>query len=256
MRTSNPAFNIPAFTQPQRWADLAPANPKVMTVSGTVNISFFLVMLTAASAVGGWVAATSNPGILHPSWMGAMLASVAIGFGLRLAPKLSPILAPIYAVVVGVFLGVLSLVVERFLAPGVVIQALILTFGIFFSLLTAYRVGLIRLGSVAKRCIFAATGGVMFLYVAVFVLGLLGVNIPFLHQVFALQKAGMIGIGFSVFVVVLASLNLVLDFQFIEEGAQAQLPKHMEWYGAFALLTTLVWLYVEVVRLLIKLRER
>lgn len=257
MRTANPAFNVPAFTQPQRWADLAPASPKVMTVSGTVNASFILISLTIGGSLGGWMLAGNNPGLVYPLWIGGALASVAIGFLLRMAPKASPFVAPVYALVEGVFLGAISWAFAKWIAPGVVFQALLLTFGIFLSLLMAYKVGLIRIGSVAKRCIYAATGGVMFLYMAVWILRMLGFHdIPFIHGLFAIKGAGMIGIGFSLFVVVLASLNLVLDFQFIEEGARAQLPKHMEWYGAFALLTTLVWLYIEILILLSKLRER
>jgi len=257
MRTSNPAFNTPAFTQPQRWSDLAPAQAKTMTVSGTVNASFILLTLTAGAAVAGWMVAAGNPGLIYPASIGAFMVSLAIGFGLRLAPKYSPFIAPVYALVEGVFLGAISWAFQKYIAPGVVFQALILTFGIFFALLAAYSVGLIRIGSVAKRCIIAATGGVMFLYVAIFALRMLGIqNVPFLHDIMSVKGGGMIGIGFSLFVVVLASLNLVLDFQFVEEGAQNQLPKYMEWYGAFALLTTLIWLYIEILRLLAKLQRR
>jgi len=266
MRTANPTLK--PFEQPQSWeqldaaaraggaAPVAGARSSTMTVSGAATATMILVGITMASAVFGWSLVESRPQLLHPLWITGGLASLAIGFALRAAPRLSAYLSVVYAVLEGAFLGGLSFLFERFIAPGVVIQALLLTFGILLALLLAYKVGLVRIGSTAKRCIYAATGGVMFLYLAVFVLHLLGVgNIPFIHELFALQKAGWIGIGFSVFVVVLASLNLVLDFQMIEEGAQAGLPRYMEWYAGFALLTTLVWLYIELLRLLAKLRS-
>jgi uncharacterized YccA/Bax inhibitor family protein len=125
-----------------------------------------------------------------------------------------------------------------------------LTFGTLAALLLAYRSGLIRATENFKLGVFAATGGIALLYLVSMVMGFFGKSIPFIHS------AGPIGIGFSVFVVVIAALNLVLDFDFIETGAQRGAPKYMEWYGAFGLLVTLVWLYLEILRLLAKLQGR
>ncbi len=129
-------------------------------------------------------------------------------------------------------------------------QAVLLTFGTMFALLFAYRSGMIKATENFKLGVVAATGGIALVYLATIVLGLFGVRIPFIHD------SGLIGIGFSLFVVVVAALNLVLDFDFIESGVEQGAPKHMEWYGAFGLMVTLVWLYIEFLRLLSKLQSR
>jgi uncharacterized YccA/Bax inhibitor family protein len=134
--------------------------------------------------------------------------------------------------------------------PGIVLQAVALTFGTLFSLLFAYKTGLIRATENFKLGVVAATGGIALIYLVSFVLGMFGTGIPYIHE------NGIIGIGFSAFVVVIAALNLVLDFDFIEKGAEAGAPKYMEWYATFGLLVTLVWLYIEILRLLAKLRSR
>nr|CEH54746.1 conserved membrane hypothetical protein [Xanthomonas citri pv. citri]CEJ22392.1 conserved membrane hypothetical protein [Xanthomonas citri pv. citri]CEJ26982.1 conserved membrane hypothetical protein [Xanthomonas citri pv. citri] len=133
---------------------------------------------------------------------------------------------------------------------GIVFQAVLLTFGTLFALLFAYRSGMIKATENFKLGVVAATGGIALVYLATIVLGLFGVRIPFIHD------SGLIGIGFSLFVVVVAALNLVLDFDFIESGVEHGAPKHMEWYGAFGLMVTLVWLYIEFLRLLSKLQSR
>ena len=134
--------------------------------------------------------------------------------------------------------------------PGIVIQAVTLTFGTLFCLLLAYRSGVIKVTQNFRLGVVAATGGIALIYMATILLGFFGVRMPFIHE------SGMIGIGFSLFVVIIAALNLVLDFDFIENGAAYGAPKYMEWYGAFALMVTLIWLYIEFLRLLAKLRGR
>jgi uncharacterized YccA/Bax inhibitor family protein len=134
--------------------------------------------------------------------------------------------------------------------PGIVIQAVALTFGTLFCLLLAYKSGLIKATENFKLGVVAATGGIALIYLATMVLGLFGIGIPYIHD------SGLIGIGFSLFVVVVAALNLVLDFDFIETGAERGAPKYMEWYASFGLIVTLVWLYIEILRLLAKLRGR
>jgi uncharacterized YccA/Bax inhibitor family protein len=155
----------------------------------------------------------------------------------------------IYALCEGLFLGGLSAMYEiRF--HGIVLQAAMLTFGTLFALLAAYRSGLIRATENFKLGICAATGGIALVYIVTMVLGMFGVRVPYIHD------SGLIGIGFSLFVVVIAALNLVLDFDFIEQGSAVGAPKYMEWYAAFGLLVTLIWLYIEFLRLLAKLNSR
>jgi uncharacterized YccA/Bax inhibitor family protein len=134
--------------------------------------------------------------------------------------------------------------------PGIVVQAVFLTFGTLGALLLAYKSGLIRATENFKLGIFAATGGIAFLYFINFVMGFFSSGIGII------SSNNTMGILFSAFVVVIAALNLVLDFDFIEEGAEKGAPKYMEWYGAFGLLVTLIWLYLEILRLLAKLNSR
>ena len=156
---------------------------------------------------------------------------------------------PLYAAAEGLFLGGFSALMEA-QYPGIVLQAVGLTFGTLFGLLVAYKSGLIRATENFKLGVVAATGGIFVVYLATMGLGFFGVHIPYIHQ------SGWIGIGFSLFVVIVAALNLVLDFDFIERGAQSGAPHYMEWYAAFGLMVTLIWLYIEILRLLAKSRSR
>jgi uncharacterized YccA/Bax inhibitor family protein len=174
-----------------------------------------------------------------------LLTALAICFRHTWAPTL----APVYALTEGLFLGGVSASFEA-QYPGIVIQAVGGTFGTLAGLLLAYQSGLIRATENLKLGIVAATGGICLVYLISLVGGLFGFPVPFIHE------AGPVGIGFSLFVVVVAALNLVLDFDFIEQAADRGAPKYLEWYGAFALMVTLVWLYMEILRLLSKLRSR
>jgi uncharacterized YccA/Bax inhibitor family protein len=251
MRTSNPALK--AFVSPEGYAATRPA-AATMTIRGTVIASGILTAICAASAVLTWsLLSGGNRGTAIPCLLGGAIGGLICGLVIHFSPRSAPYLAPIYALCEGVFVGVISLIVPLMYnkAPeGLVIQAVLLTFGILFALLMAYGAGLVRLGSTATKVIVVATAGVFVYYAAAFVLSLLGVPVLRLGW-----DAGPLGIGFSVFVVVLASLNLVLDFQFIEAGVTNRAPRYMEWYGAFGLLVTLVWLYIEALRLLAKLRR-
>jgi len=161
----------------------------------------------------------------------------------------APVTSPLYAVCEGLALGGISAMFEA-QYPGIVIQAVALTFGTLFGLLMAYRSGLIKATENFKLGVVAATGSIFLIYLVGFVLGFFGIAIPYIHQ------SGTIGILFSLFVVVVAALNLVLDFDFIESGVASGAPKYMEWYAAFGLMVTLIWLYLEILRLLAKLRSR
>jgi uncharacterized YccA/Bax inhibitor family protein len=164
-------------------------------------------------------------------------------------PQWASITGPLYAIAEGLFVGALSALCET-MVPGIALQAVLLTLGVFLALLAAYSMRLIKATENFKLGIVAATGGICLVYIASMVLGMFGINIPYIHE------SGLIGIGFSVVVVIIAALNLVLDFDFIENGCTHGAPKYMEWYAAFGLLVTLVWLYVEILRLLMKLAAR
>ena len=224
-----------------------------MSLNGTVNKTGILLLLTVITATYAW-SQTITPTGEVAAGAGVYLWGGAIG-GLVLAlvtvfkKTWSPVTAPLYAVVEGFFLGAISAIYNAQF-QGIVMQAVMLTFGIMLALLFAYRSGLIKATENFKLGVVAATGGVALIYLATIGLGLFGIKIPFIHE------SGLIGIGFSLVVVVIASLNLVLDFDFIEKGVEAGAPKYMEWYGAFGLMVTLVWLYLELLRLLSKLQSR
>lgn len=248
MRTSNPALTSKVFT------GLAPTADR-MTIQGTVNKSFLLLILCALSAAWLW---SRYFGALEPSqslpaitpWMlGGAIGGFIVALVTIFKKNWAMVTAPIYALLEGLLLGGLSALFEAEY-PGIVIQAVGLTFGVFFCLLVAYTTRIIRVSENFRLGVIAATGGIALLYLASFILGFFGIAIPFIHE------SGWLGIGFSLFVVVVAALNLVLDFDFIENGAAHGAPKYMEWYAAFGLIVTLVWLYIEILRLLAKLRSR
>lgn len=250
MRTSNPALK--AFVNSEIYAG---ARSGVMTIRGTVIKTGILTAICAIAAVFTWSMLRNNPGQAQGmQWaVGGMFAALACGITLFFTPRAAPFLAPVYAIGEGLFVGAISYLVPVMYhkAPeGVVIQALLLTFGILFALLAAYGAGLVRIGSTAKKVILVATTGICLYYLAGFLLQFVGIPIIRLGW-----DAGPMGIGFSVIVVILASLNLVLDFQYIEAGAHNGAPKYMEWYAGYGLLVTLVWLYIEALRLLSKMRK-
>lgn len=246
MRTSNPTLSDKAFE-----ADRSKAGGEVMTINGTVNKTGILLCLLWVSAIYTWekTFSAANPQELYPWMIGGAIIGFIVAMITMFKKTLAPITAPIYAVVEGLFLGVLSAFFEMQF-PGIVFQAVLLTFGTLLALLFAYKSGLIKATENFKLGIVAATGGIAIVYLLSIVLGFFGVSIPLIHG------SGMVGIGFSLFVVVIAALNLVLDFDFIENGAAKGAPKYLEWYGAFGLLVTLIWLYIELLRLLSKLRSR
>ena len=244
MRTSNPALNDKVF-------DLGRSTGDVMTINGTVNRTGILICLLMFTAIFSWDRAYNavNPGELYPWLIGSGIAGFVVALITVFKKTAAPITAPIYAAIEGILLGILSAFYEMQF-PGLVFQAILLTFGTLFALLMAYRSGVIKATENFKLGVFAATGGIALIYLTTFILSFFGVSIPYIHG------SGTIGILFSLFVVVIAALNLVLDFDFIERGAERGAPKYMEWYAAFGLLVTLIWLYIEMLRLLSKLRSR
>jgi uncharacterized YccA/Bax inhibitor family protein len=243
MRSGNPALTADTFRGTR-----AIAGEGTMTVAGTVNKTGIALLILLCTATWTWTLGPGDPrvgGFLILGAIGGLVAAFATIFRQHWAPYTTPA----YAAFEGLALGGISAAFEsRY--PGIASQAIFLTFGTLGALLLAYSSGWIRATENFKLGVFAATGGIMLVYLTSFVLSFFGIAIPMIHG------SGMVGILFSLFVTAVAALNLVLDFDFIEQGAARGAPKYMEWYGAFGLLVTLVWLYLEMLRLLSKLQER
>ncbi len=247
MRTANPALNDKTFRDFPR----AIGREGTMTIMGTVHRTAFLLVLLVVAAAWVWQKFTvsGDAQTVMPWVWGGALGGLVVALITVFKHQWAPFTSPVYAVLEGFFLGGISSIFEaRF--PGIVMQAVALTFGTLFGLLLAYRSGFIRATENFKLGVVAATGGIFLVYMLSFVLSFFGTTVPYIHE------SGTVGILFSLFVVVVAALNLVLDFDFIEHGAERGAPKYMEWYAAFGLLVTLVWLYIEILRLLAKMRSR
>ncbi len=250
IRSGNPALKESTFLDLGS-GTVVSRDAGAMTLNGTVTKTGLLLVLAVITATFAWLQVSTPAGIANYgiyAWGGA-IGGLVLALVTIFKKEWSPVTAPLYALVEGFFLGAISAVFEmRF--PGIVFQAVLLTFGTLFALLFAYRSGLIKATENFKLGVVAATGGIALVYLATIVLGFFNINIPMIHE------SGIVGIGFSLFVVVIAALNLVLDFDFIENGVEQGAPKYMEWYGAFGLMVTLVWLYIEFLRLLSKLQSR
>ncbi len=253
MQSSTPALRGSVFQNVESSGDTS-----TMTVTGTAVktlIAIVLALLTAGMTwfkfqEAGGVAAGGIQAIM-PLMMGGMI----VGFILAVITMFKPVWAayttPLYALAEGCFLGGISAIVQsQFPTVPIVFQACCLTFGTLAVMLFLYQSGIIKVTEKLRMGICAATGAICLLYVVSFVMGMFGMPIGFIHS------AGPMGIGFSLFVVGLAAFNLLLDFDLIDRMASSNAPKHMEWYGAFALMVTLVWLYIEILRLLLKLYRR
>jgi uncharacterized YccA/Bax inhibitor family protein len=256
IRTGNPTLNDKTFEnfgvyRRDLTAEQSPAD--VMTINGTAQKTMFLLVLAMGTACFTWSKTFSgleaNPAAAMPWAFGGAIVGLMTALVICFRHPWAPVLAPVYALAEGLFLGGVSASFEA-QYPGIVIQAVGGTFGTLFGLLLAYQSGAIRATENFKLGIVAATGGICLVYCISLIGSFFGFPIPFIHD------AGPIGIGFSLVVVVIAALNLVLDFDFIEQAAERGAPKYLEWYGAFALMVTLVWLYMEILRLLSKLRSR
>ena len=245
MKTSNPALNSQVFQGEHA------ALGESMTLDGTVNKTGILLVCAGASAAWAWhvfMQTRSAASVLPLMWIG-LLGGLVFAMITIFKKTWAPVTAPVYSLLEGLALGSISAVLElRY--PGIAMQSVGLTFGTLLILLLAYRSGLIPVTQKFRLGIVAATGAIMLLYIAEFVLGFFGIHFA------SINGNGLIGIGFSVVVVIITALNLVLDFDFIESGVKAQAPKYMEWYGAFGLMVTLVWLYIEILNLLAKVRSR
>jgi uncharacterized YccA/Bax inhibitor family protein len=247
MRTANPALSAKTFTDVPRVVDPA----RVMTIQGTVNKTLLMLVLVLIPAVWVWnmFFTSGNPQAIMPWLYGGVIGGFTVALVTIFKKQWSPVTAPLYSVLEGLAIGGISAFFEAQF-PGIVIQAVALTFGTLLCLLLVYKSGIIKVTENFKMGVVAATGGIALIYVITIVLGFFGIRMPYIHE------SGTIGIIFSLVVVIIAALNLVLDFDFIEKGASAGAPKFMEWYAAFGLMVTLIWLYLEILRLLAKTRSR
>jgi uncharacterized YccA/Bax inhibitor family protein len=245
IKTSNPALNQKIFQGQFSGVQ------EVMTLNGTVNKTGVLLLCAVATSVWTWrlfMQSHSLASILPLLWLGT-IGGLIVAVVTIFKKEWSPVTAPLYALLEGLALGGISATFEvRF--PGIAMQSVALTFGTLFVLLLAYRLGWIPVTQKFRLGVVAATGAIMLFYLAEIVMGFFGVHFA------SVNGSGLIGIGFSVVVVIVAALNLVLDFDFIESGVRAGAPRYMEWYGAFGLIVTLIWLYLEILRLLSKLNSR
>ncbi len=237
-RSGNPVLNKSTFLS-------SDVQSEKMTINGTVNKTLISLILLITS---GYYCFTSiSPIIIIGGAIGGLIVAIITIF----KKEWAPITVPIYALLEGCFLGGISYMYNT-MYEGIVSNAIFLTIGILLSLLFAYKSGWIKPTENFKLGLVAATGGIFIVYLVNFVMSFFGSQMGIMD----INNSSMFSIGFSLFVVIIASLNLVLDFDFIEEGAEKGAPKYMEWYGAFGLLVTLIWLYLEILRLLAKLNSR
>ena len=242
-RTSNPALNSNTFKNPVKNGSLY--LDKTMTIKGTVDKTALSLVLLIISAYYTYSSGTESM-ILIGSIGGLVTALITI-----FKKEWSPYTVPLYAILEGLALGSLSYI-YNVQYDGIVLQAISITVLVLFSLLFAYRSKIIKPTENFKLGLFAATGGIFLLYLISFIMSFFGSGISLLSP----NNSSLLSIGLSLGIVIVAALNLVLDFDFIEEGSEKGAPKYMEWYGAFGLLVTLIWLYLELLRLLAKMKNR
>lgn len=240
-KSSNPAMG--GFNRVSHSTSMS----NVMTLEGTTQKITLLLSLLLVFAYIGWTQISTA--LLFPILIGTLIIGFVIAITLSFKPLWSPFLAPVYAIVEGLFLGLVSSLYNS-MYNGIVLQAIMLTLAVFVLMVVLYRNQIIKVTEKFRSIMTLAIGAILIVYLISFVMGFFGSTIPQIHE------SGLIGIGFSLFVVTIAALSLLLDFDLIDRQIANNQPKAMEWYGAFALLVTLVWLYFEILRLLAKLRER
>lgn len=237
-KTGNPALSTKTFE------GLGHASGAPMTLNGAVSRTIMLLGVLIASAAIGWLYLAAAPVLVLPLIITALVIAIVLAF----KKSWAPFLAPVYAVLQGGAVGIISRLYEAQYS-GIVVMAIGLTLSVAAVMLGLYLTQIIKATENFKLVVFSATLGIAFYYLISLALGFFGIQAPLIHD------SGPIGIGFSLFVVGIAALNLVMDFDFIEQGAEQGAPKYMEWYAAFGLLVTLVWLYLEILRLLAKTRD-
>jgi uncharacterized YccA/Bax inhibitor family protein len=253
---ANPMLNDARWGEMARLDDRGAVRSTSMTINGAIGKTTMLLVLLGATIAGMWYAFAGGrlqPGLLAPLMMGGALGGLGLVLVGCFKPRTGPVVAPLYAVAQGVLLGGLTMIFEmRY--PGLAVLAAVCTMGVLLGLLALYRFGLIRASEGFMRGVAIATAGACLAIAAVWLLSLF--SDAGKTAMMTLYGSGPIGIGFSVLMIVLASANLVVDFGVIERGAKSGQPKFMEWVAAMGLLVTLVWLYIEILNLLGKLRGR
>ena len=252
-RSGNPSLNAETFSNSVKDANFSNYVPaQTMTLEGTVNKTGILLALVVISAFYTWSEffSTGNAATVMPLAMGGAIVGFILALVTIFKTQWAGTTAPLYAIAEGLFLGAISAIFEA-QYPGIVIQAVGLTLGTLASLLFLYKTGIVKPTENFRLMVTSATMGIALLYLVSILMNMFGSGgIGFIHS------NGLFGISFSLFVVGIAALNLVLDFDFIEQGSEMGAPKYMEWFGAFSLMVTLIWLYLEMLRLLAKLRSR
>ena len=271
LRSRNPAFGT--FEQSGRFGDsqIAKSESNTMTIGGTVSATGILLAIVAAVGIFTWQQMVNGGPMVKFVWplmIGGFIFGIIISFVIYAKPKSARLLGPVHAVLEGVFVGALSYFIPmQFLGNAVdpaltdpassnpmqtlILQAVLATFGVAGAMLTGYATGILRVGPLVQKIIITATLGLVMYTGMLFLLQMFGIGI---WNGYA--DTGMMGIGFTGLSVALASLFLLLDFQYIEKGVESGAPKYMEWVGAWGLMVTLVWLYIEILRLLAKLQSR
>lgn len=250
-KSGNPTLTEKMFDKSH---ELAASSQGTMSVRGAINKFGFMMLMLLAGAAYNWhlyeqLKQDTMTTLMWVGIIGGLISALAISF----KPNWAPILAPIYALLEGLFIGGISAIFNNMFAeqyPGLVMQAVGLTFGVAFSMFLLYNFRIIKATERFKSIIFTATLGIGIFYLITMVLRMFGVNVSFMYD------SSLLSIGISLFVVVIAAMNLILDFDMIEQGAERGAPKFMEWYGAFGLMVTIVWLYIEMLKLLSKLSSR
>jgi uncharacterized YccA/Bax inhibitor family protein len=243
MKSTNPAFTTDAFQN----FDYAAPHGATMTVQGAVSKTFLLLAILSGTAVWSWTA-SANGGVTQGLIAGAAIGGLVVGLITSFKPSVAPWTAPVYAALEGALLGAVSKLVEDKYYPGIAMQAVALTTGTLFVMLTLYTTRIIRVTQKLRAGILTAMGALMLFYIGTWLLSMFDVQMP-------AMKNPMVGILFSLFVVGLAAFCLLLDFDMIEQGATYGAPKSLEWYGAFGLIVSLVWLYFQILRLLMRIYE-
>ncbi|OAZ48742.1 Bax inhibitor-1/YccA family membrane protein [Paenibacillus polymyxa] len=245
MSFSNPVLRDDIFLR----EDEREASEQRMTIGGTVNKTLLLLVLLIVSASITWYMTYQGTIEVLSLMTAGFIGMAGIALAISFFPKTAPLLSPVYAILSGFALGGVSAFME-YEYPGIVVNSILLTVGILFLMLFMYTQRIIKVTRGFISFVVLCTMAIFLVTLVDFILNFFGMNVPYIHE------TGWVGIGISLFIVIIAALNLLVDFNFIEEQADQGAPKYMEWYGAFALLVTLVWLYVRILDLLAKLSNR
>ena len=250
-KSGNPTLTEKIFDNS---ANLEASMQGTMTVRGTMNKFGFLMLMVIGGAAYTWhLYEDLNQGLMSTLMMTGIFGGMICAFAMIFKPNWAQYIAPLYAILEGFFLGGISAIFNAAFSksyPGLVLQAVGLTFGVSIAMFLLYNFRIIKVTDKVRSIIFSATAGIAVFYLLSIILGMFHVNMPFMYD------SSLLGIGISLFVVAIAAMNLLLDFDMIERGAEQGAPQYMEWYGAFGLLVTIVWLYIEMLKLLSRFAKR